>query len=47
MKYAVEMGSGAMTYIPDSTKIGSRINIVVEGIERERDRHGDRITMVG
>jgi hypothetical protein len=31
MKYAVEMGSGAMTYIPSLIKIGSGIQQLIEG----------------
>jgi hypothetical protein len=31
MKYAVEMGSGAMIYIPSSIKIGSAIQKLVGG----------------
>jgi hypothetical protein len=31
MKYAVEMGSGAMTYIPNFIKIGSGIQNLMRG----------------
>jgi hypothetical protein len=31
MKYAVEMGSGAMAYIPSFIKIGSRIQKLIGG----------------
>jgi hypothetical protein len=31
MKYAVEMGSGAMIYIPSFIKIGSGIQKIIEG----------------
>jgi hypothetical protein len=31
MKYAVEMGSGAMVYIPNFMKIGSDIQKLTEG----------------
>jgi hypothetical protein len=31
MKYAVEMGSGAMIYIPNSIKIGSGIQKLIGG----------------
>jgi hypothetical protein len=31
MKYAVEMGSGAMIYIPSFIKIGSGIQKLIEG----------------
>jgi hypothetical protein len=39
MKYAVDMGSGTMTYIPSFIKIGSGI----QGIHREE---GDRINLI-
>jgi hypothetical protein len=32
MKYAVEMGSGAMMYIPSFIKIGCGIQKLIEGI---------------
>jgi hypothetical protein len=31
MKYAVEMGSGAMTYVPSFIKIGSGIRMLIGG----------------
>jgi hypothetical protein len=31
MKYAVEMGSGAMTYIPSFIKIGAGIRKMIRG----------------
>jgi hypothetical protein len=34
MKYAVEMGSGAMIRIPSFIKIGSGIPKLIEGIDR-------------
>jgi hypothetical protein len=34
MKYAVEMGLGAMIYIPSITKIGSAIQQLVGGMHR-------------
>jgi hypothetical protein len=37
MKYAVEMGSGAMTYIPSFMKTGSGIQKLIRGIPRHRD----------
>jgi hypothetical protein len=37
MKYAVEMGSGAMTYIPSFIKIGSGIQKYIGGIHRHTD----------
>jgi hypothetical protein len=38
MKYAVEMGSGAMTYIPSLIKIGSDIQKLTGGIHRHTDK---------
>jgi hypothetical protein len=39
MKYAIEMSSGAMIYIPSLMKIGSGIQKLVKGLHRqERDR---------
>jgi hypothetical protein len=35
MKYAVELGSGAMIYIPGFIKIGSGIQKLMGGIHRE------------
>jgi hypothetical protein len=37
MKYAVELGSGAMTYIPNFTKIGSGIQKLMGGIHSHTD----------
>jgi hypothetical protein len=37
MKYAVEIGLGAMIYIPSFIKIGSGIQNMVMGINRHRD----------
>jgi hypothetical protein len=41
MKYAFEMGSGAMICMPSLIKIGSGIQKLTEGIRRQR---GDRIS---
>jgi hypothetical protein len=35
MKYAVEMGLGAMIYIPGFTRIGSGIQKLMGGIHRQ------------
>jgi hypothetical protein len=44
MKYAVEMGSGAMIYIPSFIQTGSGIQKLVEGeIYRH---HGDRMSLL-
>jgi hypothetical protein len=37
MKYAVEIGSGAMTYIPSFIKIGSGIQKLIGVIHRHTD----------
>jgi hypothetical protein len=37
MKYAVEMGSGAMVYISSFIKIGSGIQNLMGGIHRHTD----------
>jgi hypothetical protein len=37
MRYAVEMGSGAMLYIPNLIKIGSGIQKLLRGIHRHTD----------
>jgi hypothetical protein len=43
MKYAVEIGSGAMIYIPNFIKIGSGIQRLKGGINKYR-QHGDLIS---
>jgi hypothetical protein len=45
MKYAVEMGSGAMICIPSLIKIGSDIQKLIGGIHRHR-QHGDLISLL-
>jgi hypothetical protein len=37
MKYAVEMGSGATIYIPSFINIGSGIQTLTGGIQRDTD----------
>jgi hypothetical protein len=37
MKYAVEMGSGAMIYIPSFITIGSGVQKLMGGIHRHTD----------
>jgi hypothetical protein len=44
MKYAVEMGSGAMTYITISTKIGSGTEKLIGGCTDRQ--HGDLISLL-
>jgi hypothetical protein len=36
MKYAFQMGAGAMIYIPSSIKIGSGIQKLIGGLHRHR-----------
>jgi hypothetical protein len=36
MKYAIEMGSGAMIYIPSFIKTGSGIQKLIGGIHRQQ-----------
>jgi hypothetical protein len=43
MKYAVEMGSGAMIYMPSFVKTDSAIQKLMRGIHRQ---HGDRISLL-
>jgi hypothetical protein len=38
MKYDVEMGSGAMIYMPSFIKMGSAIQKLTGGIHRHTDR---------
>jgi hypothetical protein len=42
MKYAVEMGSGAMIYIPSFIQIGSGNQKLIRGTHRQ---HGDIINL--
>jgi hypothetical protein len=44
MKYAVEMGSGAMIYVPSFIKIGLGIQKLVRGIHTHRQKE-DRISL--
>jgi hypothetical protein len=47
MKYAVEMGSGAMIYIPSFIKIGSGIQKLMGGIHIQTHRQqGDLINLL-
>jgi hypothetical protein len=47
MKYTVEMGSGAMIYMPSFIKIGSAIQKLIGGgnIQTQR-QHGDHISLI-
>jgi hypothetical protein len=46
MKYAVEMGSGAMIYMPSFMYIGSGIENLVRGIHRQTDSNGDLVRLL-
>jgi hypothetical protein len=51
MKYAVEMGSGAMIYITSFTKMGLGIQKLIGGIHRHTDtqthrQHGECISLL-
>jgi hypothetical protein len=46
MKYAVEMGSGAMIYIPNFIKIGSAIQKFIRGETQTHRQHGDLISLL-
>jgi hypothetical protein len=48
MKYAVDMGSGAMIYIPSFIKIGSDIQKLIGGWgdSQAHREHGDRISLL-
>jgi hypothetical protein len=45
MKYAVEMGSGAMIYIPSFIGIGSDIQKLILWDTQTHREHGDRISL--
>jgi hypothetical protein len=46
MKYAVEMGSGAMMQIPSFIKIGSGIQKLIWRDTQTHRQHGDRISLL-
>jgi hypothetical protein len=46
MKYAVEMGSGAMIYIPGFMKIGSGIQKLIWGDTQTHRQQGDLISLI-
>jgi hypothetical protein len=46
MKYAVEMGSGAMIYIPSFIKIGPGFQKLIRGHTRTHRQHGGRISLL-
>jgi hypothetical protein len=45
MKYAVEMGTGAMIYILNFIKIGSGIQKLIGKYSQTRRQHGDLISL--
>jgi hypothetical protein len=45
MRYAVEMGSGAMICIPSLIKIGSGIQKLIRGDTQTHEQHGDLILL--
>jgi hypothetical protein len=46
MKYAVEMGSDAMIYIPSFIKTGSGIQKLIRGDTQTHRQHGDLISQL-
>jgi hypothetical protein len=46
MKYAVEMGSGVMIYIPSFIKIGSGIHKLIRGDTQTHRQHGDLLSLL-
>jgi hypothetical protein len=46
MKYAVEMSSGALIYIPSFIHIGSGIQKLMEGKTQTHRQHGDLISLL-
>jgi hypothetical protein len=46
LRYAVEMGSGVMIYIPSFVKIGSDIHKLIWGDTQTHRQDGDRINLL-
>jgi hypothetical protein len=46
MKYAVEMVSGVMIYMPSFIRTGSGIQKYMKGHSRTHRQHGDRISLL-
>jgi hypothetical protein len=46
MKYAVQMGSGAMICVPSFIKIGSGIQKLIRGDTQTHRQHGDLISIL-
>jgi hypothetical protein len=46
MKYAVEMGSGAIIYIPNIRKIGSVIHKLIREDSQTHRQHGNIISLL-
>jgi hypothetical protein len=46
LRYAVEMGSAAMIYIPSFIKIGPGIQKLIRGDSQTHRQHGDLINLL-
>jgi hypothetical protein len=46
MKHAIQMGSGAMIYIPSFIKIGSGIHMLIWGDTQTHRQEGDCISLL-
>jgi hypothetical protein len=46
MKYTVEMGSGAMIYVPSFIKVGSAIQKLIAGDTHTDTQKGDQISLL-
>jgi hypothetical protein len=46
MKYTVEMGSGAIIYIPSFIKIGLGIQKLIRGLHNHHRQHFDLISLL-
>jgi hypothetical protein len=46
MKYAIEMGSGAMIYVPSFIKIGSGIQKLIGGDTQTHRQERERISLI-
>jgi hypothetical protein len=46
MKYAAEMGSRAMIYIPSFIKVGSAIQMLIQGDSQTHRQNGERINLL-
>jgi hypothetical protein len=46
VKHAVELGSGAMAYVPSLLKIGSGIQKLLKGDTETHMQHGDCVSLL-